>query len=224
MRNIKFKRIILGCLLFSFLLSCQQSQKLNRYNPYEVGDHLQYHNNYEVNYETGHIEKSRVFIIYEVLSIENQSDSARIKMKRYYSDMNGTVEDSIFNIYTNRKVYIIRPDLSQDSLVFTLGNSEIGTISDTIDSTGLRQVVKIVDNQASVTNSKGNVFDNCLKITTSVYDPGSPEFEFVFQKISYFKDTILVKYSSLDRRQAEIGVKEIIVNSELEEFNVAEWR
>jgi dipeptidyl aminopeptidase/acylaminoacyl peptidase len=224
MRNFLFKPLILGCTFTLIFINCQQTQKRHQFCPYAVGDHLEYRNNWQLNYENGIKEKSKVFIIYEVLDVAYDDTNSVVKLKRYYSDVNGTSEDSILNIYSPKKVYIIRPDKSKDSLAFTLGDNQVRTLQDVTDSTGMRQVVKLVDNNASVSNSKGYQFDGCLKLTTAVYDINSPKNEFVFEKTSYFKNTILVKYQSTDRRQEEIGIKELVVESELEEFNIFAWR
>lgn len=215
-----------GLVCFIMLTGCQTEKRINvsDYCPYAPGDFLEYHNQGIVHYQDGNQQKNTVFIIYEVISLATSPQGSIVNLKRYYTDLNGTVEDSVTYVYTKNRIIMIRPDKSADSLKFKLGDTAIQTLEDTTDSLGMRHLTKIVDNNANFTNTKGETFSGCLKIVTSIYDTTAADPDFVYQKISYYKDTILLKVTSIDHRDRERGVESLEVDSELESYNVYAWR
>jgi hypothetical protein len=213
-------------IILGGLISCQSEKRItvSKYCPYATGDFLEYHNQGIVHYQDGNKQENTVYIIYEVIHLANSPRGSEVRLKRYYTDLNGTVEDSVTYVYTKNRIVMIRPDDTPDSLKFILGDNRPQTLENTTDSLGMRVVTKIVDNNATFTNSKQETFTGCLKVVTTNYDTSSPDPDFVFQKISYYKDTILVKFTSIDHRERERGVESLEVDSELESYNIFAWR
>ncbi len=211
---------------FLSIISCSviQRRHISRYCPYAIGDHLEYRNHWLIRNPDGHQEKSDVFTIYEVLDISGTTDATRVKLKRYYTDINGTVEDSVLNFYTRNKLIMVRPDLTKDSLAFALGHNAVQTLEDKTDSNGIQQIQKIEDTQTAVTTANGNTFKDCLKLVTYMYDTKISRENYIYQKTSYYKDTILIKYSSIDYRQRDEGIAELRADSELESYHIYAWR
>jgi len=217
---------IVCVVILAGLTGCQSEKRIavSEYCPYVVGDFLEYHNQGIVKYLDGNKQENTVYIIYEVLHLANSSRGSEVRLKRYYTDLNGTVEDSVTYVYTKNRIVMIRPDDTPDSLKFILGDNRLQTLENTTDSLGMRVVTKIVENNASITNAKNETFTGCLKVVTTTYDTSSPVPDFIYQKISYYKDTILVKFTSIDHRDRERGVESLEVDSELESYNIFAWR
>lgn len=217
---------IVCVIILAGLTGCQSEKRKNvsEYCPYAVGDFLEYHNQGVVKYLDGNKQENTVYIIYEVLNLANSARGSEVSLKRYYTDLNGTVEDSVTYVYTRSRIIMLRPDDAPDSLKFILGDNRIQTLENTTDSLGMRVVTQVADSNATITNAKNESFSGCLKVVTSIYDTSSPDPDFVYQKISYYKSTILVKYTSIDRRERERGVESLQVDSELESYNIFAWR
>ena len=222
-KSVWLRIIFLAFLLF---LTCRSRQTLpkNPYCPYHLGDYLEYHNKWSMKSPDGTKEESEVFIIYEIVGMDNITEGTVVQLKRYYTDVNGTSEALIVNVYTQDRVLMIRPDGSRDSLALKLGETSIGTIKDETDSTGIREVIKIVDNNVTLRNEKGIVFDSCLQVVTTQFSSDAETPELLYQKTSYYKDTILVRYTSIDRRRSDDKRdKELKVVSELKTYNIYLW-
>jgi len=218
------KRFVFYFLLSFFACTAKQRPDVSAFCPYAGGDFLEYHNDSVVRFTDGTAEESKVFIIYEVVGLKQTAQGSVVRLKRYYTDINGTLEDFFLTIYTQNRVILVRPDGSADSLAFELGDNRVRTIKDVIDSAGIREVIKIVDNNATVENDKGVVFDGCLKIITTRFDSNKTEQDFNYQEVSYYKDTILVKYSSIDHQQDAERVVELSAQSVLKSYDVYAWR
>lgn len=223
MKLNRLKKFYFVLLLFSFF-ACNSSQRpdINKYCPYAIGDHLEYRNQWTIHYADETQEESKVFIIYEVIGLSKSTEGSIVRLKRYYTDIHGTVEDSIKNVYTDERVIMVRPDKSKDSLVFKLGDNRLQTLEDYTDEDGFRKVTKVVENNASVTSSKGILFEGCLKIETAISKPG--EKKALYEKISYYKDSILVKYSSTDQRATNENIVKLDANSELNSYHIYAWQ
>ncbi len=214
--------LLLGLLVFGCLK--QRPEGINRNCPYSIGDHLEYENHSSMRLSDGTEQKDNVFIILEVIDLVANQNETRVKLKRYYTDRSGTIEDSLYHIYSSRRVLIIRPDNSRDSLSFELGNTDIQTLSDFTDSTGFRYTVKLTENDATITNTKNEVFKDCIKIVKTIQPPNAGEDEYVYKRIAYYKDTILIKYLSVDHQQREEGIEELLATSELTGYKIDTWR
>ncbi|MBN2090880.1 hypothetical protein JW964_14800 [candidate division KSB1 bacterium] len=214
---------LLSGLIF-FGCSNQRPEGMNRNCPYSLGDHLEYENHSSMRLSDGTEQKDNVFIILEVIGLEASPSETWVKLKRYYTDRSGTVEDSLYHIYSSRRVLIIRPDNSRDSLSFELGNTDIQTLADFTDSAGFRHTVKLIENSATVTNTKNEVFKNCIKIVKTIQPPKAGEDEFVYKRIAYYKDTILIKYLSVDNQHRDEGIEELLATSELTGYKIDVWR
>ncbi len=197
---------------------------MNQNCPYTTGDHLEYENHSSMRLSDGTEQKDNVFIILEVLGLESSQNETRVKLKRYYTDRSGTLEDSLYHIYSARRVIIIRPDNSRDSLAFELGNTEIQTLADFTDSAGFRHTVKLTENKASVTNTKDEVFKDCIKVVKTILPPKAGEDQYVYKRIAYYKDTILIKYLSVDKQERDKGIEELLAISELTGYKIEMWR
>lgn len=223
--KLHFIRIffILTGLIF---LACSKNQPdaSTHYCPYSVGDHLQYQNQSSMRLSDGTEQKDNVFIILEVIGLDGNPNETRVKLKRYYSDQSGTIEDSLYHIYSARRVIIIRPDGSRDSLSFELGNTEIQTLSDFTDSAGFRHTVELTENDASVSNSKDDVFTGCIKVVKTIQPPNAGGDEYVYKRIAYYKDTVLIKYFSIDKQELDKGIEELLAASELVGHKIEIWQ
>ena len=128
-----------GLFILALFLGCQSEDRIHvsDYCPYAAGDFLEYHNEGVVHYEDGNKQENTVFIIYEVNSLSTSPKGSMVNLKRYYTDLNGTVEDSVAYLYTQNRIIMFRPDDTADSLKFKLGDNSIQTLENFTDSLGL---------------------------------------------------------------------------------------
>jgi len=212
-------------LVFISCVSTANREKSKSFCPYDVNDHLEYWNYGIIVLTDDSKEESEAYNIYEVVSVEQTPEGTVVQFKNYYSDSTGVMEEyDIKFIYGENKVYLIRQNGNLDSLKFSLSDNQPSTLEDYIDSLGYHHRIKIEDNNASVQTKKGRLFEGCLKLVEIIYEPEKSPKDFVFQKISYYKDTILVKYTSINRMEADKGIKELRTESHLEGYNVFAWR
>jgi len=229
MWNITFKGFVGLALLSLFFLRCSGKDselKQKNYCPYAVNDHLEYSNHGTVIQTDGLEAETDVSIIYEVTGIEHQGDDVIVQFKNFYADASGVTEEyDIKFVYGKKRVYFYSPDGgSMDSLRFELGESRAKTIQDEIDSSGLRHRIQIEEINATVQTRKGRIFEGCMKVVEMIQEPNKPEGDYVFHKISFYKDTILIKYFSVNRMEEDKGIRELRTESELEDYNVSRWR
>lgn len=227
-----FKVIIKGFIWYGtislILISCvndKHKKKLDLFCPFAENDHLEYWNYGVIIHTDGSKDENEAYNIYEVIAIEKTPQSTVVQFKNYYSDTTGMIEEyDIKFIYEDKRVYFIRHDNSIDSLKFVLGDNRLRIIEDYVDSLNYHHIVKIEANDASVQTRKGRVFDGCLKLLETIHESGKSPTDFIFQKISYYKDTILITYMCINRMEADKGIKEFRTESHLEGFKIAVWR
>ncbi|MBN1349701.1 hypothetical protein JXJ21_09850 [candidate division KSB1 bacterium] len=224
LKGIVFALLILACIIFSCSEGTNE-KNAKSFCPYDVNDHLEYWNYGEVIHSDGFRGENEAHIIYEVVDIRKVPEGTRVQFKNYYSDTTGVVEEfDLYFLYAKDRIYLYRYDGSVDSLKFRLDENRVGTLEDYTDSLGCRHVVQVAENNATVQTRKGRLFSGCLKLVETIKEPGTSATDFIFHKISYYKDTILIKYMSVNRMEEDKGIRELRTESELEDYNVFAWR